>query len=211
MTATLYRPSRRRHRGTEEALARDRARLLQAAAPLIAERGLRFFTLADVAVRAGLPRYRCSAVFLGRDRFLQAVAQDQLDRLLAHARAAVGAEVGSEALARFVQGCLEHVVADRSAARAMHILLSEAIIKPPLALWLKQDPSGLVAYLQAHFEAAGETEDAHAKTILLLSTLQAVSMVWLKNPDDPAVIRAVDLLQQQLRGPTSDAPERPAS
>jgi len=91
--------------------ARNRRLILEAAHELFAERGLDV-TLDDVARHAGVGVGTVYRRFSGKEELIDALFEEQLDRLVAKAERALGEESPWDAFAGFLVGCTEDLVRD---------------------------------------------------------------------------------------------------
>ncbi|PZR36692.1 TetR family transcriptional regulator C-terminal domain-containing protein [Caulobacter segnis] len=166
---------------------------------MIASFGLAQFVLADASRRAGLPRYRASALFPSRAAFLVEVARTIAESF----RQAVGPVTGAAGLRAFVDQYCRQSRAYPDAARTMHLILNECAVDSVLGEAIRTLSDRKTAMLEEFFrdaakESGQHTEAPQADALLLLATLRGLVAHWLATRDDEALEAARGRLLDRL-------------
>src|SRR3990167_303473 len=191
-------PISRRGRPSADLIG-ERSAALRTAIPIIAARCVSALTLAEVSVRAGLPRYRASGLFASRSAFLVQVAE----RIAAHFEYGLAPLTGAAALRNYAeQYCLQSRT-QPEAARALYLILSEGAVDRDLRDGLAPLNARKMRRLQTLFvqaQACGEiaSQDPHGDACLLLASLRGLVASWLAVGDDQALAAGHDQLQRRF-------------
>jgi AcrR family transcriptional regulator len=189
-------PARRSQR---ERRAESERRLIQAAAELIAERGIQNTSLVDIGKRAGCSHALVTHLF-GSKMSLVERLNDAADEYYAdRAAAVVGASTGFDTLVA-VAGLYLGLVSGPDAIGRVHLMLwTEAIahardIRPSRAEWDEHFRSGIANIIRdgiAHGSIDSGT-DAAAAALLVVGLLRGVALQMMMDPTciDPAQARA---------------------
>jgi AcrR family transcriptional regulator len=189
----------------------SRARLLQAAFDLIAERGFRGTSFAAIAMRAGHSPSLVSHRFGSKEGLLAELVRSMVQRWGSDVRAPeLSSRTGTAALmatGKAHQHALEH---HAPAMRAMYMLFFESLIDAPeLRTDLAQLDERLRRATERMLQAAVETGtarkdlDVSAHATLFLAALRGITLQWMMDPaalDLPRVYAALDsLFERGLR------------
>jgi AcrR family transcriptional regulator len=176
-------PQRRRtHAERREEAPR---RILEAAARIVAEKGLDDITLADAGVAAGYSRGLPAHYFGSKDDLLAALAVHIVELYLAQLRTQDAQRPGLPHLIRAVRLYFEAAKANPVTMRAFNMVLVGALTKPALAPVVaklnKESATALEADIRAGI-ANGEIRadvDPRTQSILILAALRGVLAQWV--------------------------------
>jgi AcrR family transcriptional regulator len=182
-------PSRRTQQERREQTER---KVLAAATALIAERGSRALTLAEVGEAAGYSRGIVSHHFGSRENLLRAVMRD--------AQAFSLPDPGESAgvwLADTVRAYLEHVTHQRPSARAFLQMWGEAIACDPVLMPLYAEQDARFRRLLAEKVREGIRDgsvradaDPDGMAVLLVGLLRGIALQLISTPP-PARVKAI--------------------
>jgi AcrR family transcriptional regulator len=175
----------RSHRTHAERRAEAPKRILDAAARIVAAKGLDDITLADAGVAAGYSRGLPAHYFGSKDDLLAALAVHIVESYLAQLRTQDPQQPGLNHLIRAVRLYFEVAKANPVLMRAFNMVLFGALTKPALALVVaklnKESAAALEADLRAGIES-GEIRadvDARMQSVLIQATLRGVLARWI--------------------------------
>lgn len=164
--------------------ARNRRLILEAAHELFAERGLDV-TLDDVARRAGVGVGTVYRRFSGKEDLIEALFEEQLDRLVDKAERALEEESPWDAFVGFLVGCTEDLVRDHG---LREVVLSGAYACG-LAVQVRERLTPLAVALVRRAQEAGELRDDFCDTDIPLIEEMLGSVYRFAQPARPEVWR----------------------
>jgi AcrR family transcriptional regulator len=180
-------------------------RLLAASVALIADRGYSAFALADVAEAAGYSRGLPTHYFGTKDALIAKTAAWIIERFRERLEKKIGDKKGFETLLRFAEHYLKHAEQDEREARALSLMLAEAIINPGLQEFIRDltrqtvDRLALaIAEAQEAGELAGQ-QDTRSSAILILGMLRGAVAQWLLDPSPQTMIALQNETPRHLR------------
>lgn len=202
-------PARRTQQERREETER---KVLAAATALIAQRGSRSLTLAEVGVAAGYSRGIVSHHFGSRENLLRAVMRD--------ARTFVLPERGASAadwLAQMVRAYLKNVTSRRPSSGAFLQMWSEAIAADPVLMPLYAEHDASFRRLLADSVRDGIADgsvradaDPEAMAVFLVGLLRGIALQLISTPP-PARIKAIlDEAERSTRHALEPRLERPS-
>jgi AcrR family transcriptional regulator len=175
----------RRRRTHAERREEAPKRILNAAARIVAEKGLDDITLAEAGVAAGYSRGLPAHYFGSKDDLLAALAIHIVESYLAQLRTQDSRRPGLIHLISAVRLYFEAAKANPVTMRAFNMVLVGALTKPALAPVVaklnKESAAALEADLRAGIESGEVRADVDARTqsVLILAALRGVLAQWV--------------------------------
>jgi len=181
-------------------------RLLDAAAELIAERGLAEATLAAIGKRAGFSRGIVSTRFGSKEGLLWALVERSTEPWMPMVTRADAPGTGFERIVALVRAIGDHAQRDPRSLRVLQRVIIEAAESSP-ALHARLQHSVVVIRRYAWFlfqEGIADgsirpTTDPAVAGDLLVVTLRGISYQWFLYPDDVDLAELHDGLIETLR------------
>lgn len=188
----------RRKRTQAERRAEAEARVLAAAAEIVAEKGVDGLTLAEAGERAGYSRGLAGHYFGSKDELLAAMAEAIIDEFAALRRARQRGKTGLASLMAAVDAYFERPAMGAVKLRAFTAVVMGAAHKPDLAravaAFNRETATDLGRLIQTGIEAGEIRPDIDARTqaLILSATLRGIMAQWVLDPDgvDLAKVRA---------------------
>lgn len=197
-------PARRRQEDRRE---EAKARILDAAVRLTAEKGLDNFTLAEVGEAAGYSRGLPGHYFGSKDELLIAIARHVVHSFRSRFRAGNSVGEGLDSLIALVEFYFHVSEEDLTRTRALHRVLAKALDNAGLAALLtklnrrSRDGFGFEITAGVASGAIRKDVDVESLAVIILATLRGVNALCLLDPgiDQAAVRRTfVDMLRRSL-------------
>jgi AcrR family transcriptional regulator len=202
----------RRKRTQAERRAEAERRVLEAAAQIVAERGIDGVTLAEAGERAGYSRGLPGHYFGSKDEMLAAMAESIIEEFGEARRTRQRGKTGLASLMAAIDAYFERPAMGAAKVRAFTAVLMGAAHKPALAQAVadfnRDTATDLGRLIQTGIEAGDIRPDLDPRTqaLILMASLRGIMAQWVLDPDgiDLAQVRAefMALAQRSLVNPS---------
>jgi len=184
--------------------AAERA-ILEAAAVIVAERGLEELTLNEAGEAAGYSRALPAHYYGTKSALLEALANHIMAGYVARMRTASMASEGLERLCSIIEFATDDAILNPTAARAYQTIMAAGLNRPELRPTVERitrqgidDFAALISQGRAKGEIRADAL-SRVEASIILASLRGVLFQWLIIPDHVSLLRMRDNLVANVR------------